>query len=92
MHKFIGPLNILGGGAIITYFNDPVSTNILLAMFGFPLSQKRHADFFFKPSGLFFFIYSEFDFSFFDDLQLQIIASIFPIAPVVNSSYFFYST
>ncbi len=41
------------GGTIITYFFDLVSTNILLAMLGFPLSQKRHADFCFKPSGLF---------------------------------------
>ncbi len=35
------------------YFIDLVSTNILLAMLGFPLSQKRHADFCFKPIGLF---------------------------------------
>ncbi len=52
--KFIEPLNCLGGGAIIIFI-DLVSTNTLLAMFGFPLSQKRHADFYFKPSGLFFF-------------------------------------
>ncbi len=55
MHiKFIGPLNCLGGGQLLPIFIDLVSTNILLAMLGFPLSQKRHADFCFKPSGLFF--------------------------------------
>ncbi len=55
-------------------------------MLGFPLSQKGHADFCFKPSWLFFFIYSELDFFFFDDLLLQIIASISPKASVENSS------
>ncbi len=57
MHiKFSGPLNCLGGGdgQLLAIFIDLVSTNILLAMLGFPLSQKRHADFCFKPSRLFF--------------------------------------
>ncbi len=36
-----------------------MSTNILLAMLGFLLSPKRHADFCFKPSGLFFFFTNE---------------------------------
>ncbi len=40
------------GGAIIILI-DLVSTNILLAMLEFALSPKRHADFCFKPSGLF---------------------------------------
>ncbi len=39
-------------GYLLPIFNDLVSTNILLAMLGFPLS--RHADFCFKPSRLFF--------------------------------------
>ncbi len=42
------------GGRAIIIFIDLVSTNILLAMLGFPLSPKRHADFCFKPSQLFF--------------------------------------
>ncbi len=33
-------------------------------MLGFPLSQKGYADFCFKPSWLFFKIYSEFHFIF----------------------------
>ncbi len=41
------------GGTII--FIDLVSTNILLAMLGFPLSKKKDADFCFKPSWLFLF-------------------------------------
>ncbi len=45
-----------GGGQLLPFFIDLVSTNILLAMLGFPLSEKRHADFCFKPSGLFFII------------------------------------
>ncbi len=56
MHiKFIGPLNCWGGGCnYYLFFIDLVSTNILLAILGFPLSPKRHADFCFKPSWLFF--------------------------------------
>ncbi len=42
------------GEQLLHIFIDLMSTNILLAMLGFPLSQKRHADFCFKPSGLFF--------------------------------------
>ncbi len=58
-----------GGGQLLAIFIDLVCTNILhvLAMLGFLLSQKRHADFCFKPSGLFFF---------FDDLHLQIIMTM----------------
>ncbi len=52
--NLLDPLNYLGGGAIIIFI-DLVSTNILLSMLGFLLSQKRHADFCFKPSGLFLF-------------------------------------
>ncbi len=36
------------GGQLLLIFIDLVSTNILLAMLGFPLSQKRHADFCFR--------------------------------------------
>ncbi len=39
----------------IIIFINLVSTNILLAMLGFPLSPKRHADFCFKPSRLFLY-------------------------------------
>ncbi len=59
------PLTAGGGGAIIIFI-DLVSTNILLAMPGFPLSQKRHADFCFKHSRLFF-----------DKLHIQMIEIIF---------------
>ncbi len=66
MHiKFIGPLNCGGGGQLLPIFIDLVSTNILLLMLGFPLTQKGNADFCFKPSWLFFLIYSEFHFIFF---------------------------
>ncbi len=44
-----------GRGNYYLFFIDLVPTNILLAMLGFPLSQKRHADFCFKPSRLFFY-------------------------------------
>ncbi len=50
-------LNLLDpstAGGVIIIFIDLVSTNILLAMLGFPLSQKKHADVCFKPSRLFF--------------------------------------
>ncbi len=39
-----------------------------------------------SPAGYFLFFYSEFDFFFFDDLQLPIIANISPKASVENSS------
>ncbi len=43
-----------GRGQLLPIFIDLVSTDILLAMLGFPLSPKGHADFCFKPSWLFF--------------------------------------
>ncbi len=87
MHiKFIGPLSCRGGGQLLAVFIDLVSTNILLAMLGFPLSQKGNADFCFKPSWLLFFNLFRISFYFFDDLHLQIIASISPKASVENSS------
>ncbi len=52
-------------------FIDLVSTNMLLAMLGFPLSQKSHANFCYKPSMLFFIIF----FFFLDDLHLQLLKS-----------------
>ncbi len=47
-------LNLSTAYGAIIIFIDLVSTNILLAILGFLLSQKRHADFCFKPSQLFF--------------------------------------
>ncbi len=44
------------GGQLLPIFIDLVPTNILLAMLGFPLSQKSHADFCFKCSVLFFLL------------------------------------
>ncbi len=82
----LDPSTDAGGGQLLLIFIDLVSTNILLAMLGFLLSQKGHADFCFKLSWLFCFIYSELHFYFFDDLHLQIIASISPKASVENSS------
>ncbi len=51
-------INKVGGwGELLPIFMDLVSTNILLAMLGFPLSKKINADFCFKPSGLFFYFF-----------------------------------
>ncbi len=73
-------------------FIDLMSTNILLAMLGFPVSQKRHAVSCLYLSGLFFIIKNLIFFC--DELHLQIIASISPkiicreyISPV---GYFFF--
>ncbi len=63
--KLIVPLPCWGGGEreLLPIFIDVVSTNILLAMLGFLLSKKGHADFCFKPNGLFFIFFTVIDFS-----------------------------
>ncbi len=53
-HKRLCTHKLSTGEQLLPIFIDLVSTNILLAMLGFPFSQKRHADFCFKLSGLFF--------------------------------------
>ncbi len=53
MHiKFIGPLNCLGGGQLLFLLILCLLINYRQCL-GFH-SKKRHADFCFKPSGLFF--------------------------------------